>query len=423
MSGAAIPDLKAAVTDLINRDAVVIPPYPGVAMRLQQLVGTNNYGMNDLAKVAMSDPVVTGFLLRAANSAALRGRDQITSVSAAVSRLGASEVVRIAIAASLGAEAGRKGALAVLRKQVWQRSLTSAVVCFQLANARRLDGQEGFVCGLLHDIGEVVTVSCLETLLSKHKDERMLSADAWMAFVRDFHGELGVLTATKWKLSEVLQTVIANHHLPSYTGAHQQAVDLVRATDEVVDLILDDPLVTQERLAALPSVSPAEAQILYAAIPGIAPFVASMDEVAAPPAGPALVSQVAAAPAKPDAEKSKADFPVTFIKAGGQMDGHCYGLTKATLTVVTKERQPAKYLAKLQLRPPMTAPFEVHASVEDCRPDPEGFAVEMKLFALSGGAKDKWAAILAALGLASAAAPPSAPSPRDDRRVAARATR
>ena len=88
MAGPAIPDLEAAIRALIERDAVTIPPYPGVAMRLQQLVQTGNYGMNDLAKVAMTDPVVTGYLLRASNSAAYRGASAITSVADAVMRIG-----------------------------------------------------------------------------------------------------------------------------------------------------------------------------------------------------------------------------------------------------------------------------------------------------------------------------------------------
>jgi HD-like signal output (HDOD) protein len=392
-----VPDLEALIKDLIARDALTVPPYPGVAMKLQRLVGGGNYGMNDLAKTAMSDPVVTGYLLRAANSPAYRGSSKITSVGDAVMRMGGSDVVRIAIAASMGAEAGKKGVLATLRRRVWRESLISAVVSFQLATARKLNGQEGFVCGLLHDIGRVVGVSSLEILLAQRKDERVWSEAEWLSFIDRFHVDLGMMTCRKWSLSEVLQEVIANHHQPTAASPHKAMIDVVIASDAVVALMLAEPAVTQAQLAALPGISAAEATVLLNAIPGIGPFVASMDEATPAPAGPPAVSQVAPPP-KPPENAAKVNFPVTLIRSNGTVDGRCYRAMRDSLTFIVKERLPSGYLLRLQLRPPTTTAFEVHASVESCSPDPDGFEVGAKLFALTGTARDKWAEVMASLG-------------------------
>lgn len=410
MPVASSSDLEAAVKDLIDRDAVTIPPYPGVAMRLQQLVAGANYGMSDLAKVAMTDPVVTGFLLRAANSAFYRGASQVTSVSDAVTRIGGADVVRIAIAASLGAEAGRKGALAALRRRIWQESLTSAVVSFQLANARRLNGQEGFVCGLLHDIGRVVAVSCIEALLAQKKDDRSLPESEWLAFVDRFHVQCGMMTAKKWTLSELLKAVIGAHHGAEFIAAHKPMIDVVRASDQVVALILEGPAVTLDMLTAIPDLTPAEAAVLLAAIPAIGPFVASMDEGGTAAAPNAVPSQVAAAPERPLEQMGKLEFPATILRANGQVDGRCHRVMRGGLMFLSKERLQAKYLLKLQLRPPVCPAFEVHASVEACRSDPEGFEIELKLFALAGAARDHWQAVLEASGLVTA--PPAADGSR-----------
>jgi HD-like signal output (HDOD) protein len=395
------PDLEAAVKDLITRDAVTIPPYPGVAMKLQRLVGTGNYGMNDLAKTAMSDPVVTGFLLRAANSPAYRGNSKITSVSDAVMRVGATDTVRIAISASMGAEAGKKGALALLRRRVWKESLISAVVSFQLATARKLSAQEGFVCGLLHDIGRVVGVSSLETLLAQRKDDRTLSEAEWLAFIDNFHVELGTLTARKWGLSEMLQAVITCHHNPE-PGPHKPMIDTVVASDAVVAIMLREASVTQEMLHAVPGLTPSEATVLFNAIPGIGPFVASMDDSSPPPPGPPAPSQVAPSAPKAVDGSAKTDFPVTIIRANGTVDGRCYRAMRNGLTFILKERLSAGYLLRLQLRPPTTPAFEVHASVENCSADPDGFEIAAKLFALSGASRDRWAEVVSALGIGEA---------------------
>jgi HD-like signal output (HDOD) protein len=404
-SAVAVPassDLEAAVKDLINRDAVTIPPYPGVAMKLQRLVAGGNYGMNDLAKTAMSDPVVTGFLLRAANSPAYRGSGKITSVSDAVMRIGGADVVRIAIAASMGAEAGKKGVLAALRRRVWKESLISAVVSFQLATARKLNAQEGFVCGLLHDIGRVVAISSLEVLLAQRKDTRVWAEADWLSFIDRFHVELGILTSRKWTLSEVLQAVIASHHQNGAPNPHQAMIDVVGASDEVVKLMLAEASVTQEMLAALPNLKPGEAATLFAAIPGIGPFIASMDEAAPAAAGPPAPSQVTPPP-KPPENAAKANFPVTLIRAGGTVDGRCYRAMQDGLTFILKERLAQGYLLRLQLRPPNTPAFEVHASVEGCQPDPDGFEIAAKLFALTGQARDRWGEVLTGLGVTNAA--------------------
>jgi len=66
-------DLEALVVDLIKRNNVNIPPYPVVAMRLQNLVGSEDFGMGDLQRVIGGDPVLAATILRYANSAAFRG--------------------------------------------------------------------------------------------------------------------------------------------------------------------------------------------------------------------------------------------------------------------------------------------------------------------------------------------------------------
>jgi HD-like signal output (HDOD) protein len=394
----AIPDLGAAVKALIDRDAVTIPPYPGVAMRLQQLVASGNYGMNDLAKVAMTDPVVTGQLLRAANSAAYRGASQLTSVADAVTRIGGGDVVRIAIASSLGAQAGKKGPLVAVRRQLWQEALTCAMLSFHLATARRLNAQEGFVCGLLHDIGKVVGTSSIEVLLAQHKDGRVLTELEWLIFIEKFNTELGLVTGRKWKLSDMVMAVIAQAHVPGPpSGKWEAMVDVVRTADEVVRLIATDPVISAERLQVVSGLSRAEATQLLNAIPAIGPFVASMDD-AAPAAGPVAPSQVAT-PAKPAEAGGEADFPIAILRAGSEKKARCLRIRRASLVFTTDEKPQPKYLLKLRLHPFNMTPFEVMVSVETCQPDPDGHAIEGKLFALAGSAKDQWAALLGQSGL------------------------
>ena len=224
----------------------------------------------------------------------------------------------------------------------------------------------------------------------------------WLAFIDRFHVELGCVTAKKWGLSEVLLAVISSHHNPE-AGPHRPMVDAIVASDEVVAVMLREPAVSQAMLRAVPGLTPSEAGVLFNAIPGIGPFVSSMDEATPPPAGPPPPSQVAPPPPSVTGV-AKTDFPVTLIRANGSVDGRCYRAMRHGLTFILKERLPAGYLLRLQLRPPTTPAFEVHASVEACGNDPDGFEISAKLFALSGTSRDRWAEVVTALGIKDGAA-------------------
>jgi hypothetical protein len=67
------------VVDLVGRNAVKVPPYRTVALRLQKLVGSGTFGIADVVRVAREDQTLAALLLRYANSAHYRGVGAIAS--------------------------------------------------------------------------------------------------------------------------------------------------------------------------------------------------------------------------------------------------------------------------------------------------------------------------------------------------------
>lgn len=411
MANSALQDLEPHITDLISRDQVKVPPYPGVAMRLQALVSSGNYGMGDLVKVVSGDQVLAAALLRVANSAAYKATTQISSVPDAVSRLGSGEVVKLALATTMGAESSRKGPLNELRRRGWQDSLVSAFVAFQLAHARKLNAQEGFVCGLLHDFGRIVTVATLETILAQKKDTRACTEEEWLHIIDHFHVELGLVVAARWKLSDLLQAVISAHHKPELSGVHRPMVDVVMAADSVVAVLQGRPDVTIVDLTSLPLLSKAEATLILAAIPQIGPFVASLDEATPPPPGPDVKSQVAKPPTSlREPVRDSVDLSVALLRQGKETPGKCRAVSFQGIAFNLAEKVAENYLAKLRIKPPGSQPFDVHAQVLRCSTAGTGFDVETKLFALDGPAKDAWRKLVSDVGLATTPKPAAAAS-------------
>jgi len=91
-SWSAEVDLDGAVDDLVARDAVEVPPYPAVAMKIERLVGSGDFGLDELARLATSDQALAADVLRCANTAAFARGAPVASVPQAVARIGAGEL-------------------------------------------------------------------------------------------------------------------------------------------------------------------------------------------------------------------------------------------------------------------------------------------------------------------------------------------
>ena len=89
-------DLEALV-----RDAQALAPLPATATRLIALVAREEWELDEVVEVISLDPVITGRLLRVANSAASAAASRISTVAEAVMRMGGGTVAQIATASAV----------------------------------------------------------------------------------------------------------------------------------------------------------------------------------------------------------------------------------------------------------------------------------------------------------------------------------
>src|SRR5882724_6862078 len=116
-------DIEQALTAMVARGTVAVPPYPAVAMKLGELVRRDAYGLPDLVKILASDAALAADLLRCANSSVYARGEPVTTLSQAVTRLGAQEVSRLALASALAAQNQAPGPLQTMKRQTWQRNV------------------------------------------------------------------------------------------------------------------------------------------------------------------------------------------------------------------------------------------------------------------------------------------------------------
>ncbi|MGB0330793.1 MAG: HDOD domain-containing protein, partial [Planctomycetota bacterium] len=69
-----------------------LPSPTGVGIKILEITRTDEFSADDMGQAIMSDSSLTGRILELANSADRAGQEPITTVSAAIMRLGATTV-------------------------------------------------------------------------------------------------------------------------------------------------------------------------------------------------------------------------------------------------------------------------------------------------------------------------------------------
>jgi HD-like signal output (HDOD) protein len=169
---------------------------------------------SDLVRVLEKDPGISSKVLRAANSVFYGTPKSITSLKAAIVRLGNHNISRIALSSSLGATGSAKWAT------FWKHSIAVAMVSRHIAeftgNRTAQEQEELFSMGLLHDLGVLVEMGSGEFLKVEEalQDGELTLSEAEIKVFGFDHGRLGKWVAEQWNFPGDLVDAIAYHHQP-----------------------------------------------------------------------------------------------------------------------------------------------------------------------------------------------------------------
>jgi putative nucleotidyltransferase with HDIG domain len=383
-------DLDAAIVDLVSRGAVKVPPYPAVALRVSEVVRQGDFGLDVLAKLVSSDQALTADALRCANSAFYGRGLPVTSLNAAIGRIGSKEVVRLALASGLGAQARKPGPLAVLKRRVWLSALASAALAQELAKTRGLPAEEAFVCGLLHDFGKMIGIACIEEILEAHPPFPPKPLEFWVDVVERYHVELGLVLAAQWDLPDIVSDVVSRHHADDPAGAAEpRLVEVVAATDEVVALLTDRTWLTPEDLGAISSITAPECAVVSRVLDRLPAFIASFEgEGSQPPPSPVPSLVEAESADRFLTGLTPADFPVTVGMGRETGRYQATGISSANLMVKGPKPLPENVLLELRLGSP--TPLSCWGTAKLSWPEGDAFMVLLQPFALNGPSQVIW---------------------------------
>jgi HD-like signal output (HDOD) protein len=375
-------DIEAAMTAMVARGAVSVPPYPAVALKLGELVKRDSYGLDEVGRLVAADATLSADLLRCANSSAYARGTGVTSLQQAVARVGAQEVVRLAVASALAKTTQTAGPLQTMKRAAWQCSVASALLCQELASLRKLPVEDAFLCGLLHDYGRLLAISSLEEILAEMPDVGARPLASWVALVDRVHVQLGLLMATKWHLPKLFQDVIALHHgeAATWTGPHAPMVDIVATSDAIVQSMLTEASIDADALAAFPRLDPRERARLADAIPAIPSVIASFEgEVRGRPAASKVVVPETTLPEG----FRRLEVPVQQLKPKKRGPYTLRGIAASGWVMTGKDTIADNSLIEVTIEC-APSPITLWAHTTRCVPEGGGVRVECKAFALGG---------------------------------------
>ena len=238
-----------------------IPAPPRSFREVFAIAGDNEVDANRLIKLVSRDPVFTIRVLRLANVAAFAAAGEVTSIDIAVVRLGTRAVRNAVLAACISAWAQTVDVYGKRGTEEVQHSVGTACLSRRLAERLRLQIDDAFVHGLLHDVGKL----CLFRMRSdfRRNGGRAPTAEEFEETLQTSHMEVGAVALQAWGLPEPLRYSARWHHDPLSAPAHQQAVAVTylanrlshrygfgRPPDEDRDSLLADPAIAALGLGA-----------------------------------------------------------------------------------------------------------------------------------------------------------------------------
>lgn len=199
--------IRREIEGRIQTGDIELPVFPASAREVIGLCDQADVDPKKLADVIRRDASLAGHFLAIANSATFgAGRAPLVSLQQALTRLGLTQTKQIAMVVVCKTRAFSIPGRPERAAAILSHALTTALFAQEIARARRLNVEEAFLGGLLHDIGEPATLQLVAEIDS---NADIASADERAA---EFHAQVGAMIATRWSMSSGIRDAILTHH-------------------------------------------------------------------------------------------------------------------------------------------------------------------------------------------------------------------
>ncbi len=226
----SIDVIKARIVTVMRN----LPPLPEVTRQLMSVLGNDNASANDVAKVLSSDQALAGKVLKLVNSSFYGVPKEVTTISRAVVILGFTGIRNLALGFG-SIEALQKMNNGMDMNEFWSHGLANGAACQALAPFanRRMDPEEAFIAGLMHDIGAYVLATAVPDIympiLADRSGDRLARETEEIGLT---HAQVGQGLLQFWQLPDAFNDAARYHHdVPRATDGERPLTNLVGLAD------------------------------------------------------------------------------------------------------------------------------------------------------------------------------------------------
>jgi putative nucleotidyltransferase with HDIG domain len=227
--------ISPTIRRIIVAQPIELPVFHPVAIRLQQVLDSSDYTVDDVIRIANEDQSLAGKVLKVANSPFYLGRVPVATIKDAVLRLGAQLVSNLAMVATQASLHSSPHPLVnSIMQRLWTHSLSCAIGCRFMAQSVGVSSlaDQAYLAGLLHDVGKLYLLKALETLSESGLAQAQMEEGLLLELFDELHVEQGCRLMEHWRLPQQYCEVVAQHHAET-----AESDDMVLAIVRIVNLV------------------------------------------------------------------------------------------------------------------------------------------------------------------------------------------
>ncbi|MDO9318592.1 MAG: HDOD domain-containing protein [Gammaproteobacteria bacterium] len=219
-------EITRHLLELVDRDELMLPTLPEVALRIREAANDPKVTSRNLTELLGTDPAISAWLIRIANSPLMRSFQRIDTLSGAISRLGIAYSCNLATGLAMQQLFQATSEIIDERmRQAWQHSTEVAAIATVLAkHYTSLKPDQATLAALVHAIG------VLPVLAYAEEHSLFLGADDGAQLdqlIATAHPLLGERILAAWNFPEDLLPVPVEHADVRRVVAHADYVDVV----------------------------------------------------------------------------------------------------------------------------------------------------------------------------------------------------
>lgn len=216
-----------------------LPALPAALLDLLALVGAEEVDIDELCARLSVDMALTAKLLRLANSAFYGGRGAVTSVDAAIARVGLRMVKGLVGAAAASGAIKPPVCTGFDFVAFWRRGVATATAAQMLAFAAGADPSAAFTSGLLYRVGQLVLAAQVPAAFAQTLAQRAANGgDALLierAVIGADHAVVGARIAAHWRLPAEIVEALSQQDAPLARGDTPTLGQIAGAADRLIE--------------------------------------------------------------------------------------------------------------------------------------------------------------------------------------------